>query len=354
LPPADELVLRPRSAATFEPLLHLASIPNMFGDSFGSAGQLAITGGNFEPVVDLPLAGAVGRMKIAENDKALPMDRVFFNYNHYHNAFDANLDVTTPGSGRNSSLDVYTIGAEKTFREGDWSLEVRMPFAGDYDVRAGRFGVSGGEVGNLWVAAKRLLVASECGAVVAGLAIDTPTGSDVNGHFDTTSFVVHNDAAYLGPFLGALYVPNDRWFYQGFLQVDVAAGGNRVDWADSGLGTSGTFGRVTPQTLMYVDLSVGRWLIRDPEATLSGLAALVEFHYATSLQEADVIGGSVGNLNMAFGNLLGHIDVPNLTVGLHAELNGHTDVRFGAVFPLVSDAQRQFDAEVQFSLNRRF
>ena len=44
------------------------------------------------------------------------------------------------------------------------------------------------------------------------------------------------------------------------------------------------------------------------------------------------------------------VDGADLVVHLAA----NADVRFGAVLPLVTDAQRQFDAEVQFSINRRF
>jgi len=39
---------------------------------------------------------------------------------------------------------------------------------------------------------------------------------------------VQNDSPHLQPFLAGLYAPNDRWFAQWFLQLDVDPRGNSL------------------------------------------------------------------------------------------------------------------------------
>jgi len=342
-----------RMLAATSPVLRLASVPNMFGDVFNSAGQL-LTTGNATSLADLPLAGGCRRVKIAENNKALPMNRCYFLYNHFHNALEADPDTTALGS-RSFSVDRYTVGLERTFADGCWSVELRMPFADSLTFATPGYSVRGGEVGNLAVSFKRLLAATETGTLVAGLGIDTPTGSDVTGWVPQTTYTVRNESVHLLPYVGFMRVPNGCAFYHGFAQVDVPLGGNRIDYYDANLVAPGTFGTLTDQTLLYLDFSAGYWLYRNPcSYGVTGLASLVEFHYTTTLEDADALTGSIVGTNFRFGNRLNRVDVANLTVGLHAEIGDRTTLRVGGVFPLENDADKPFDAEFQISVNRRF
>lgn len=351
-PPPDRLAST--SPIARGSLTRLASVPNMFGDFLNQNGQVQIVGPNNVALAsDLPGAGG-SRLKIAENNKALPMDRVYLMYNHYENALQADLDLTTPGGLTNRPVDRYVVGMEKKFLGDRWSIDLRMPLTNRYRVETTEFELSGGSVGDLSIALKRLLLATETSALAVGLALDVPTGSDVDGRIGKTLFTVRNQAVHLGPFVGALLTPTDHVFCQGFLQIDVAANGEPVDYTDLGNNVSGELGRLNDQTLFYVDLCVGYWLTRNPAATLSGMACLAEFHYTGSLQGADVVSGKVNNVDLNFGNLLGEIDVPNVTLGLHAELNHRTEIRVGGVFPLRDRPNRAFDAEAQVSVNRRF
>lgn len=350
--PADR-VPAARMLAARSPVLRLASVPNMFGDVFNDAGQL-LTTGNATTLADLPLGGGGRRVKIAENNKALPMNRCYFMYNHFHNALEADPDTTVLGS-RSFSVDRYTVGLERTFADGCWSVELRMPFADSLAFSTAGYSVRGGEVGNLAVSFKRLLAATETGTLVAGLGIDTPTGSDVTGGVPQTTYTMRNESVHLLPYVGFLRVPNDCAFYHGFAQVDVPLGGNRIDYFDAALGAPGTFGRLTEQSLLYLDFSAGYWLYRNPcSRGITGLASLVEFHYTTTLEDANSLTGTVAGTNFQFGNRLNRVDVVNLTVGLHAEIADRTTVRVGGVFPLENDADKPFDAEFQISVNRRF
>jgi hypothetical protein len=331
--------------ASRSPAVRLASVPNMFGDSFSGGGQLQLCDFAGCRIVDIPPPGGGRHAKITENDKALPMDRVFFVYNHFQNA----VDTFVTGIGPQSfPLDRYVVGLEKTFCNKLWSVELRMPFSGAPVFDGPDFFVGNTDVGNLSVVIKRLLYRSQTTAVGVGLPIDTPTGNDVTGRGSDSNFTLFNDAVHLAPFVGFLTTPNDRVFCQGFLQVDVATNGNRVVFGGNHLGN------LSDQTLLYVDLGVGYWLHRNRCAKLiTGVAPVLEYHYTTTLQDADIVSGTDGNQLLDFGNAYNRMDVSNLTVGLHTEL-GMTTIRVGGVFPLSGGSNRWYDAEVQVSLNRRF
>jgi hypothetical protein len=358
-PPAEPLASLFGEEAGLPPIDRLAGTPNMFGDLFPGGSQLsfaaptAFVSGTF----DLPLAGATRRLKVGENNGALTQDRINFVYNHYHNALneEASAFVGDP-TQRALSVDRYTLGVEKTLGEGCWSVELRMPLAGETNFATSQVGISGGAVGDLAVILKRIVYMSDCTVVSAGLGIATPTGSDVRGRVFGTAFTMQNQAVYLTPYVALLRTPTDRFFYQGFLEVDVPTNGNRIDYVDTVNG-SGTFGTLRDQTLLYADLSAGYWLYRNRYAPgLSGLASLVEVHYTTAMENADSVSG-FGNgtaSRFSFGNLAGRADVVNLTVGLHAEFAEDTLLRVGGVFPLGTGVNRAFDSEVQVQVERRF
>ncbi|MBN2296506.1 MAG: hypothetical protein JXM70_29025 [Pirellulales bacterium] len=326
------------------PIVRLASVPNMFGDGSENAIRMCDYYGCTE-IKMIPPGGGRGASKISENDKALPMDRVFFSYNHFHNAMETFVSNYPTGS---LPIDQYTIGAEKTFHKGLSSVELRLPLLGMPGYATPDFSADGGEVGNLAIILKRLLILTETTAVAAGLGIDTPTGSDITGQGIASSYRIHNNAVHLSPFVGGLTMPSNRCFFQGFLQVDVATNDNQVVFGDQDLGD------LHEQTLLYADLSVGYWLYRNPCACLiTGIAPTLEYHYTSTLQDADSITGNDGNQMISYGYMYNRMDISNVTVGLHTEL-GKTTVRVGGVFPLGTRAHRAFDAEVQLSINRQF
>ena len=103
----------------------------MYGDTLPPGGQMSATKAlAIVTLADLPLAGGARRIKVAENNKALPMNRVIFNYNHFENARDVLYDSFGPPPEANISapIDRFVIGVEKTFCNELWSLDVRMPF----------------------------------------------------------------------------------------------------------------------------------------------------------------------------------------------------------------------------------
>lgn len=372
----------------------LADAPAMLGHFYGGGitvlGTTA-TGGMLLPDTvllthgdaDVPLAGGCGRTHVAENNKALTHDRIYVRFNRYNQA--SRLDVTYDSldsddrrAQRRSTIDTCTLAAEKTFGDGLWSLEARMPFAGatdfqteQVDLEYGSFSVDGGSVGNMALILKRMMRLDARGSVVAGLGVDLPTGSSAKGHVDLTEYVIHNDAVHFLPYAGFLIAPTNQVFLQGFAQLDVPLNGQRVsvddkfphlfpeDWI---LGPE-EIGRYTEQTLLHLDLSLGRWVVQDPGSPLlTGFAVIGELHYTTTVNDSDSVSTSrtvhdpnaLVTTHLWFANPGNRVDHMNLTLGLHTEWRNNTIARIGSVFPLRLGSDRPFATELQVQLERRF
>ncbi len=343
--------------AAADPTVRLASVPYMFGDSpFGIGGQVFPSShldSHHTTFSDIPGSGAARRVKIAENNRALPTDRVFFAYNHFQNAIQGSqFDVGTQTQvARDFSIDQYTVGIEKTFFDKRWSLEMRMPFTGAYQANGQGFTASTSHYGDLALVLKRALYTSDTCLIAAGMGIDLPTGSDARGWVNDTPYSIRNEATNLLPFVGFLSQPNDSLFFHGFMQVDVPLYGDPVDLGDTRLG------RLNDQTLMYLDFAMGYWLYRNRHsAIITGMAGVLEFHYTTTLQDADLVQGSdPGTFTyLSAGNTYNRVDVVNMTMGVHAQVCQLTTIGVGGVVPLDDRPDRQFDAEVQFFWNQRY
>ena len=345
--------------AAFEPpsrnnpfLARLSRTPDVFGDSFNPVSaaiflnNLIVSSPVNQVVTDLPLGGGMRRFK-NEHARALPTDRVFFLYNHFHNA----LRFETDNTSTTDHVDQFTFGFEKTSDDGQWSFELRMPFSGDVDLAGDGTAVESNGVGNLVGTLKRLLYSDSNFAAALGLAVVAPTGSDATvtfsfaGQSARTEF--KNYAVHLLPYLALQMAPDDNWFFHTFAQVDIAANENAVNLQGPGFSDSDS---LADQTLLYLDASAGYWWYRTADDSgLTGLASVVELHYTTTLNDADT-----ANLSGAFiGNFDNRYDVLNLTAGVHSEWSGNTAVRIAVVVPLDRD-ERFFDSETQVSVIRRY
>lgn len=354
-PPSDLLAADLSRGPQAFPGERLAGTPSMFGDFlFPSAGQLFL----FSPIAgtsitsDLPLGGGSTRPKVSENNQAWTRDRVYFLYNHFHNAWSFNS--RSPDGPQAASEDRYTFGLEKGLGQGLCSVELRMPLSGETEFASQGFAVAGGDVGNLAVFLKGILFQTDCSAACIGLGVDTPTGDDVSATFGRSQFIVRNQAIHLSPFLG-YSAEAGCCFFHGFFQVDLPADGNRIDYVDLGT-ASGSLGKIDEQALLELDVCFGRWLYRQGCGRLArGLASVVEFHYTTALEDAGRLSGQLplSTTQYQFGSLANRVDIVDLTVGLHGQL-GLTACRVGGVFPLTRGTDRAFDAEVQVQLERQF
>ncbi len=320
----------------------------MFGDSFIPLNATITIGtptaGQPKGVLDLPLAGGSRRFK-NEHARALPTDRVFGTYHHFHNALEAS--ALTPGfRSTDANVDRFTLGFEKTFAEGNASVELRLPMSVPVSLSSPDALYRTDTVGDLVVTLKGLLYSDESQAFALGLAINTPTGNDLNVSLPNsgaggTNLTLDNNALHLIPFLAYQAAPTDDFFFNGFLQFDSPTNSNSAQVRNNAAVDNL---KITDQTLMYVDTSFGYWLFRDPEAEfLTGLAGLLELHYTTALTSADVAADR--NNVVTFGSNAGSLDAINMTFALHTEIARNTIIRAGYVTPLRDGNHRFFDSE---------
>jgi hypothetical protein len=333
--------------------------PNMIGDSVGNGmtysavsfseqqyGQEVVQG-------NVPIAGGDRNFKIADNNSPIPTDRVLFNYHHFQNAL-----LGWPG-GQNYNLDRFTFGVEKTFCNKTCSVEVRVPFArgleGDQELRSTN-AAAATEFGNIPLVFKKLLVRRECWLLSAGMATVFPTGNDAREFQDgVLTKWVKNDSYHLQPFLGWLWLPNDQLFVEAFAQLDFDANGYPVIFNDPTGNQRLASGVLQDQSLMLVDLKIGRWIYRNPCAPwIKGIAPAVELHYTTTMQDADRVGDAANPQIGSIGNFYNRMDILNVTGGLHFALGKASQLTVAAVAPLRSDEESLFDAEVTVQYNRWF
>ena len=378
--------------------------PQMIGDFGGGSSILTLGAGvGANPMLNIgaksnmlttpiPLAGGSRRIKVAENNQVMPMDRWYTTFNYFHNSYQAvgtdGFDNTYPVNLVDSaSLVQYTIGSEKKFCVGGtpFSVDVRMPFTGGVDqsvtnsqgqAAPSAFAMETGKMGNLSLTLKAYLLQYKQTSISGGLGISLPTGSDVNfvageviGVNDVTYNInFDNNAVHLMPFLGAYRPLGDSYWLQAFTQIDVSANGNDVvgnAQVNNGAIFTDRF-RLNEQTLLYADISFGKWWYRNickcskpgcrcKRSGLTGVASVLELHYTSSLNDADTINLAgiprVGTEN--------RFDILNLTTGLQFELNQELRINLAGVFPLREGRfdsggrreDRGFDGEFSLQIN---
>ena len=300
-----------------------------------------------------------GRVEIAENNSAMPDDRVFFIYNHFNNASQTEVVDGAAGAAeaRSINVDRYTVGFEKTLCGGRSSVELRLPLFGMPDsVFASGLSTTGMSLGNLTIISKMLVYESYTTAVAVGMGTSLPTGDDVTFLFGQDRFRIRNDAVHLAPYIAFLSAPSGPWFTQGALQVDIPTAGNRVDVREVPPGAGNVdLGKLNEQALVFVDFSTGYWWYRNPASMgITAVSSALELHYIGSLQDADTIADTALSTDFVFGNARNQFDVVHLTVGLDIELQNRLDLRVAGVFPLTNGDNRFFDSELRASINRRF
>ena len=352
----------------------LSRVPSMFGDFFFptatvfSNSQATIINGQ-TTTAQIPVAGGSARTKIGEYNKAVPVDRIYANWNHYHNAIERrSVDDTGTVANETASFDRFTLGFERTLFNGDYSVEMRLPLSLYPDLNTGvnAFGATlaadTGNIGNLSIIGKAVLLEFEDSVYSAGLGIEVPTGSDGFVTSSDSRVELQNEAVFLHPFL-AYTEKNDDWFMNAFVQLDLPLNGNTLTVSDeTGFDPAFEAGKVDPQSLFHFDVSLGRWLMRDTTGKTSGLtgvAALLEYHFVNTLQDADTVGYAQNNIGLgpvtgSVGQGANHITSMNLTAGVHLEFANNFMVRAATVHPLRTGDDRLFDSEFMLQIGRRF
>lgn len=335
----------------------VARAPNMFGDTLPPLISFRTQGGQGSTdfpreAYQAPLGGG-GSYNIAENNSAVPVDRLYFVYNGFFNAISSSNGFG-PASTQSLDLHRYVAGLEKTFFDGNMSIDVRMPLLSGFNLNNSISESELGNVGNLTMFLKGLVYGDQDIAVSTGLGVGLPTGSDLHTRtlvpFANEFLTVRNQGVRLIPFVAGTMQLSDQWFVQSFGQLNFAASGNEV------VSQNGLVGIFNEQNLLQTDIGLGRWIWQDAQRPVfTGIAGIFELHYTTTINDTDRIG--LGNNSFLVGELSNSAnrqDLLNLTSGIQAQLGPLSALRVGAVVPLRDAPDRVFDSEVQVSFNRKF
>jgi hypothetical protein len=394
-----------RSAAAMAASVGVASVPYMIGDT--GAGSCMGFQGLLQAQLSHPTL-ACARLNIAEANSPLPNDRFYYSYRHFHNA----STISAYQFRESVDTDRHLIAWEHLFWDGMASLELRLPIeermrSEIFSLITPTFGVvdplvgpNDGrrvELGNISGIFKYLLVERDWLAVSAGLGLTLPTAQDVEYNLAVDGEIVFpsapditadeiaafqavfaNETIYLEPFLAWLMKePTSPWFHQGFLQIEVAANPSQVTVFGDGatlFSQSGVpigfydFNTPTPervelfaQTLMRFNLGSGYLFVDRPQAAgTRQLAGLLEMHYTTTLEDANLSEvplntqsslGTVPLQAITVGNGKNRVDILNVAAGMSMNYAGWVMTN-GVVAPIRDESNRGFDFEYNFQLQR--
>jgi len=347
VPPLGALAMG--GAASTGSFISLARVPNMIGDFLLPTGEISIDTGDQGLVAGIGLTSC--RFKVSENSSPLPTHRIFIQYQHFSNAAFAGEGGFGPSAFESFDIDRWIAGVEYPFFNDLFSIEIRAAWQNPYEFAGSSSTISGQDFIGLMPTLKALLWQTETTAIAAGMGINIPFGDAGDLSSDGASATVKKGSVFLQPYVAwvELWTPNT--FTHLVTAIDIPLGGNAVyyDGDDTG-------GRITEQTFLYLDIALGHFFYQNPQSGLiTTIAGVVEFHYATSLSDADEFTIAIGGGEfVGFGGDRKSIDVADITVGIHTEFA--TDTRFvvAAVFPLQNQALRPHDGELQVILEQRF
>lgn len=251
-----------------------------------------------------------GSFKIGENERPLPEDRVFLNYNYYQGVpgpkFQAPPPVTVlnggiptttqtfiPSQGADGYVNRGVIGFETTFLDGMASVGMRAPFL----QRQGDGSLSDGDFGDLTFIFKYLALTDGTDVISGGLVVTAPTGpaiQTIEGPIRST---------LIQPWVGFFANAGDV-FAMGFSSVAIP-----------------TDGRDT--TILFNDLSVGIILYQSPTDLVSYISPMAEVHVTTPLNNrGDNVLLSVPDLVVLTGGVQIGFGPASLTLGVATPVTG--------------------------------
>jgi hypothetical protein len=167
---------------------------------------------------------------------------------------------------------------------------------------------------------------------------------------------IQNRAVDLQPYLAYLWTPNDRFYMQTLLTVDVASGGNPVN-VQFGTSPIQFVGNLNSQTLLNVSIAAGYWAYRKPDAWyVTGVAPIFELHQWQSISDSNALTAATlaGAQTVTVGTPNYHFQLLNLTTGVNMQLGPLSSLLLGYTTPLGSGSDKQFGSEFRLSFNHRF
>ena len=290
----------------------------------------------------------VGRVKLSEDNSPLPRDRVIFAYDTF-----GGVPLTESGLAVNR----FMFGFEKTFLDGRWSAEVRLPFAGTLASSfTDGFETKSVELGNMRFSLKRRWTNSETFNVSTGVGVTVPTASDqvVFNPLGGELYRFKNESVTVEPYLALLYTPNDRFFAQGWTSINADTTGGILTYNKEVFGGSGSQ-RIYDLPYLALDGQIGYWIVKRDTGVVRGLAPFVELHWNYAIAQQQAID-AVNETSRGQGlNISGVANTElNLTVGVVMQINEHVNLTLGGSAPLFQKPDRTFDGQFGMRLNYLF
>lgn len=255
------------------------------------------------------LAGS--SFKIADNESPIPQDRVFLNTDYFTRVLHEVRSAGGNGPQPSLRLAREVFGFEKTFADGDASIEARVPFFQLHDDAGGSFS----DFGDLTLVLKYAVVNERScdGDMVlsGGVALTLPTGpNDVVGTTSINPFIAQ-------PFVGYL-MGGDGAFVHGFSSVAIP------------------FSDPVP-SVWFNDIGVGYYAYKG-DGCIRQIVPTVEGHLTTPL-------GHQGSQ----GSPVGVIDTLVVTGGVNLVFANHALLTFGYEFPITGPQPFESEYVVQFN-----
>ena len=336
--------------------------PNMIGDSMGVPLSIRSGPGIFTGARLLPNF----YMKVADNNSAVPQDRVYMTYQFFNDVNTRQQLGPFPVPNQSSDMQLYKLGIEKTLMDGALSVDFILPFSHSSDPQGIGGGPFGGvpnqtELQNIAFGLKALLVQNNDYALSAGIRFEAPTADDIQSGASGLPNQISNESWKVTPYLAALYYLSDDTYFQAFGAYCFETSENSIN-----LNAVPSIGHYRDPGFLNLDVQLGHWLYRNEGGRgLTGLQAKIELHY-TGVFQPRQIGTTAGVPTplLVFNND-GEHDILNLTTGITALLNDDTDLTLAMVTPIrdgsniVSGANafpsdRVFDYELTLQINHYF
>ena len=305
--------------------------------------------------VQVPVVSRAGSgFKLADDESPIPTDRVFFSYNYFDGlrgqsgsigsfpptivvgASTTTFPTVGPASTTTTPITTTTtqfaqqtsgvpqvdlhreiFGFEKTFLDGNASIEVRIPIYQSMNESIANGGFAGDSFGDVTTVFKYALVNQRDRVFSVGLATTFPTGQSIPTDDGSIRAVLFQ------PFVG-FYRGYGDFFIQGF--TSLVASTSSQD-----------------PTLIFNDYAVGYTVYRGSEGQLlRSVSPVLEVHVTTPLDSHsdDDSGG------------LFVTDIVSFTAGVHFGIGGNSTLSLGCNVPVTGP--KPYDVEGIVQLNYRF
>lgn len=283
--------------------------------------------------------------KVADNNSAIPQDRVFFNY-HFYNDVDKHKHIGGRhgdiGGDGHIDLSIYEVGFEKTFLNGNVSLDLIIPFSHSMsrDFRQEGLSVPGAktQLEDLAFGLKALLLSDEDSAVSAGLRVEAPTGDDYR-NLDPLR-IYDNDAWAITPYLASLYYFSDDLFLQNFISYRFQLSNNSARQLEGGMYMMEAHSEFQEPDVFGIDSQLGYWMYRNHGGRgITGIMTSLELHYAATFEPYKPNGFSPPLL----ANYGGEHDILNLTAGITTLINDRSTITTAFVAPIRNGSDQRIE-----------